>query len=240
MMKINRAAIQVLVLTACVSQGLSAAKPAADIPLVLSFSSGATDALTSDGLSAPGYAENYAHGLENVLAVIQGSGNLRFGTQAATNAAAIRRMCVDFGTQFGDQGAVVPFVDGNPRQCVNVLQPMHAYLTGDLSIASLPYGQSVAKLTRFGWDDGGYRYRIGYGTDMDMNGVMDSPSVRVTCIAPALSTAPCATWVLTPSTDGTAALFRFKLSTKRGGDQEGAAEFVGTFVLPFAQTFTRK
>jgi hypothetical protein len=134
----------------------------------------------------------------------------------------------------------VPFSGGNPRQCVNVLQPMHAFATGDVSIASLRYGQSVAKLTRLAWDDGGYRYRVGYGTDMDADGVLDSPAVRVTCIAPGDASAPCSTWVLAPSTDGTAALFRFPLTNKRGNVQEGAAEFIGMFVMPFAQTFQRK
>lgn len=234
---------QVLALAAIVAalgHDVNAGKPAADIPLLVSFSAGETDALTSDGLTAPGYSDGYAHGVENVLAVIQPSGNFRFGTQASLNAAATRRMCVDFGAQFADQQLVVPFVDGNPRQCVNVLQPMHGYLTGDVAISSLRYGQSVEKLTRFAWDDGGYRYRIGYGTDMDANGVLDSPSVRVTCVAPAESTAQCSTWALTPSTDGAAALFRFKLSTKRGSVQEGPAEFVAHVVMPFAQTLTRK
>jgi len=236
----KRLVISILAVFASVGHVVSAGKPVQDIPLLLSFSSGEADALTSDGFMAPGYTENYANGLENVLAIIQPSGNLRFGTENDLNAPAPRRMCVDFGSQFADQGLSVPFVDGNPRQCVKVLQPMHAYPTGDISIASLRYGQSVEKLTRFAWDDGSYRYRIGYGTDMDTNGVNDSPAVRVTCIAPANSTATCTTWVLAPSTDGTAALFRFQLQNKRGSVQEGTAEFVANFVMPFAQTFTRK
>ena len=219
---------------------VSAGKPSPDIALLVSFSNTAADALTGDGFLAPGYAADYAHGLENILAIIQPSGNFRFGTQSNLNAAATRQMCVDFATQFADLGLLVPFVDGNPRQCVNVLQPMHAYPTGDVSIASLRYGQSVEKLTRFSWDDGSYRYRIGYGTDMDMNGVRDSPAVRVTCIGPADSTAPCATWVLAPSTNGEAALFRFRLTDKRGAVQEGSPEFVAHVVMPFAQTFSRK
>ena len=232
--------VLVIGLVTCSTLGLMAGKPAPDIPLLVSFSSGETDALTSDGFTAPGYAENYANGLENVLAIIQPSGNFRFGTENNLNAPSPRRMCVDFGTQFAEQGLSVPFVDGNPRQCVKVLQQMHAYPTGDISIASLRYGQSVEKLTRFAWDDGSYRYRIGYGTDMDMNDVIDSPSVRVTCIAPAVSTAACTTWVLAPGTDGGAVLYRFKLQNKRGSVQEGNPEFVANFVMPFAQTFSRK
>jgi hypothetical protein len=227
-------------LTACLTQGALAGKPLADIPLLVSFSSGETEMLTSDGFLAPGYTSNYAQGLENVLAIIQPSGNLRFGTQNNLNAAATRSMCLDFNTQFADRGMIVPFVDGNSRQCVNVSQPMHAYPTGDISIAALRYGQSVEKLTRFAWDDGSYRYRIGYGTDMDMNGVFDSPPVRITCIATADTTTTCSSWVLAPSTDGTAALFRFKLTTKRGVVNEGTAEFVAAVLMPFAQTFSRK
>ena len=198
------------------------------------------DGVTSDGFTAPGYAADYADGVENVLAVIQASGNFRFNVQNDLRAAASRKMCVDFGDQFAAQGVVIPFTDGLARQCVIVEQPMHAYPTGDLSIAALRYGQSVEKLTRFAWDDGGYRYRIGYGTDMNVDGVRDSPSVRVTCIAPANTTAPCAQWVLAPSTDGSAALFRFKLTNRRGSVDEGAPEFVANFVMPFSQTFARK
>jgi hypothetical protein len=218
----------------------AAGKPVADIPLLLSFSTNDGDGLTSDGFMAPGFSYDYAHGLENVLAIIQPSGNLRYGTENALNSPVPRRMCVDFGSQFADQGLIVPFLGGNPRQCVNVLQPMHAYPTGDISISSLRFGQSVEKLTRFAWDDGGYRYRIGYGTDMNGDNVNDSPAVRVTCTAPPVSTATCTTWVLAPITDGAAALFRFRLQNKKGVVQEGNPEFVGNFVMPFAQTFTRK
>jgi hypothetical protein len=218
----------------------AAGKPVADVPILVSFGHTESDALTSDGFIAPGFADDYADGVENVLAVIQGSGNLRFGTQSDESRAALRHLCVNFGDQFAAGGMLVPFLDGNPRQCVNVLQPMHAYLTGDVSINALRYGQSVEKLTRFAWDDSGYRYRIGYGTDMDMNGALDSPSVRVTCIAATSSTAPCSKWVLAPSTDGTAALFRFKLTNKKGAVQEGSPEFVAQVVMPFVETLSRK
>ena len=240
MVRLYRSVFGVVVLAGCLVDAVIAGKPAADVPLLMDFSNTEADTLTSDGFLAPGYSAAYAHGVENVLAIIQPSGNLRFGTENDLHAPAPRRMCVDFGSQFADQGLVVPFLDGNPRQCVNVLQPMHAYATGDVSIASLRYGQSVEKLTRFAWDDGSYRYRIGYGTDMDMNGVMDSPFVRVTCIAPSVLTSPCSTWVLAPTTDGAAALYRFKLQNKKGSVQEGNPEFVANFVMPFAQTFSRK
>ena len=240
MKRFSRRVLGAAVLAGCLTDALIAGKPVADIPLLLGFSNTEADTLTSDGFLAAGYPADYADGIENILAIIQPSGNLRFGTENDLRSPATRRMCVDFGSQFADQGLVVPFVDGNSRQCVNVLQPMHAYPTGDVSIASLRYGQSVQKLTRFAWDDGSYRYRIGYGTDMDMNGVDDSPSVRVTCTAPAISTAACTTWVLAPITNGAAVLYRFKLQNRKGMVQEGNPEFVANFVMPFAQTFSRK
>jgi hypothetical protein len=219
---------------------LGAGKPVAEVPLVISFGPADGNGLTSDGFTAPGYSADYANGAENVLAVIQGSGNLRFGTQFDSSNAATRAICIEFGDQFAAQELVVPFVDGLSRQCVNVLQPMHAYPAGDVSIASLRYGQSVQKLTRFEWNDGSYRYRIGYGTDMNMDGVADSPAVGVTCIAPDSASSPCASWVLAPTTDGAAALFRFKLTNKRGTMVEGTPEFVASVVMPFTQTFSRK
>jgi hypothetical protein len=182
----------VLVLASSFTLTLAAGKPVADLPILVSFGQTESDALTSDGFIAPGFFDDYADGVENVLAIIQGSGNLRFGMQRDVNRAALRSMCVNFGDQFAAQGMVVPFVDGNARQCVNVLQPMHAYATGDVSIAA------------------------------------------------ATSTAPCAKWVLAPSSDGAAALFRFKLTTKKGAVQEGSPEFVANVVMPFVQTLTRK
>lgn len=237
---ITRLALCCGLLVAAFSTDAGAGKPAAEIQLLVSFSSGEGDSLTTDGFTAPGYTAGYAHGLENVLALIEGAGNSRFSTQNQLNALAERRMCIDFGSQFSDRGTLPPFNDGSSRQCVNVLQPMHAYGTGDMSLAALRYAQSVEKLTRFGWDDGGYRYRLGYGTDMDQDGYVDAPPVRATCIA-ATADGQCRAWVLAPSTDGTGALFRVKLSTnRRGGVQEGVPEFIGTFVMPFAQTLERK
>jgi hypothetical protein len=213
------------------SLAFAAGKPPAEISLLLTFGQGASDALRSDGYTAPGVTADYANGAENVLAILQTSGNFRFSTEDDTRLAVQRSMCFDFGTQS------VPFA---PAQCVNVLQPMHNYTTNDVAIQSLRYGGTVRKLTRFAWDDGGYRYRLGYGTDMDMDGQQDSPAVNVTCIAPADISKPCSKWVLTPETDGTAALFRFALTQTRKGVVEGPAESVGTYVMPFAETFSLK
>ena len=212
---------------------LSAGRPAPDIPVLVTFGQGPADALRSDGFTAPGYLADYANGLENVLAVVQRSGNFRFFTQDDTRKPAVRTMCFDFGTQ------LVPF---QGAQCVNVGQPMLAYPQGDVAIQNLRYGQSVRKLTRFGWNEGnGYIYRLGYGTDMNMDGLQDSPSVTVTCIAPSDTSKPCDTWVLAPESDGTAALFRFPITAGRNGNLiEGAPEFVGMYTMPFVQTFTLK
>src|SRR5262245_55906836 len=125
-----------------------AAKPASDIPVLVTFGNSAADSLRSDGFTAPGYNADYANGLENVLAIMQGSGNFRIFTRNDIRQPVQRHMCFDFGTQS------VPFP---PSQCVDVGQPMHAYPTGDVLIQNLRYGQSVRKLTRFTWDDGDLR-----------------------------------------------------------------------------------
>jgi hypothetical protein len=195
--------------------GPTAGKPSPNIPLPLlvSFGAGEADALRSDGWHAPGFQDDYADGLENVLAILQTSGNFRFFMDGDAQLPPQRSLCFDFRAQ------QVPFP---AAQCVHANQPMHAYPVNDVAIQNLRYGQSVRKLTRFTWQDStNYVYRLGYGTDMDTNGVQDSPSVRVTCTAPAVTSAPCTQWVLAPETDGTAALFRFPLS-KRGTVIEGS------------------
>jgi len=224
--------ISFLGLVASTAPALLAAKPPAEIPLLVTFGTGTTDTLRSDGLIALGYTADYANGVENVLAVLQSSGNFRFFTQNDDRFAALRTMCFDFGSQ------PVPFASA---QCVNVGQPMHAFPTGDVAIQSLRYGQSVKKLTRFAWTEGAYVYRLGYGTDMNMDGVQDSPAVNVTCIAPSDTSRPCAKWVLSPQADGSAALFRFQLlSGRHGVVTEGPAEFIGNYAMPFVQTLTVK
>ena len=211
-------------------------RPQVDLPVYLWFGNAAADALTSDGrtVTVNGIVADYADGLENVLAIIQAGGNFRFSTAANARKAVERRLCVDFGTQFADQGMLVPFGDGAARQCVNITEAMHAYPAGDVQIQSLRYGQSVQKLVRFGWIDNGYYFRIGYGSDMNQDGIMDSPPVNVTCIAPADPNVACTRWLLAPQqTLGTAALFRFQV-LKQG---EGPAEFIGNFSMPFSETF---
>jgi len=232
MEKLRGVACLVVVSASLYGSVIAAGKPPKDVSVLVTFGSGALDTLRSDGLRARGYDADYADAQDNVLALVQGSGNFRFFTQSDTSLPAGRNVCFDFGTQS------VPFV---VSQCVNVGQPMHAYPTGDVAIQNLRYGQSVRKLTRFTWDEGSVRYRIGYGTDMDMDGLQDSPAVTVTCIAPANTSLPCTSWVLAPETDGTAALFRFALTVaKRGVINEGPAELVGMYHMPFVQTFTVK
>ena len=72
-------------------------KPAAEVPVVLTFGTASTDALQSDGFIAPGYSADYAHGVENVFAVLYPAGNLGFSTQADTRSNALRSVCIDFG-----------------------------------------------------------------------------------------------------------------------------------------------
>ena len=122
----------------------------------------------------------------------------------------------------------------SPSRFAQVLQPMHGYATGEVAIQNLALNQQVQKLTRLAWDENGYRWRIGYGTDMDQNGTIDSPPAVVTCVEFGQA---CIKWLMTPSgVNGEAALFRF-LITKRG---EGPAEFVANVDMPFNMTFQRQ
>jgi hypothetical protein len=222
-----------------------AAPPPKDTPVLLTFGHTVADRLTSDGgsVSVTGRTADYANGLENVLSSVQSSGNYRFVTRNDARLPASRSMCLDFGTQFESQGLAVPFADAQSRQCVDVLQSVHSYPAGDVALQNLRYGQSVRKLTRFGWSDGGFKYRLGYGTDMDRDGLDDAPAVRVTCVAPQDATKACTQWILAPESDGTAALFRFRLSYDRRGNEvvdESSGEPLGTVVMPFTQTLTKQ
>ena len=233
MMRPRQLAMGIVAMVAGLGAGLFAAKPPREIPLLVSFGTGPADALRSDGFLAPGFQADYADGLENVLAILQTSGNFRFFMQNDTQLPALRSLCFDFGAQ------LVPFASA---QCVHANQPMHAYPVNDVAIQNLRYGQSVPKLTRFAWQDSSsYIYRLGYGTDMDLNGVQDSPAVRVTCTAPPNTNVPCTTWVLAPETDGTAALFRFALMPgKRGAVVEGSPEWIANYTMAFVQTLVLK
>ena len=232
----NRRALTVVTLCFSVTAALLAAgRPPVilEVPLVLTV----VDAPCETG-SCPGLASDtlgtYTDGTDNVLAILQGSGNFRFFTQSDTRQGAVRNLCYDFGDQLTGLAGPLPL----PSACVNVGQPMHAYATGDVAIQNLTFGQSVRKLTRFAWTEGSYTYRLGYGTDMDANGI-DSPAVRVTCTGP--TTGACGTWSLVPeSAEGTAALFRFPLTIKGKSTTEGPAEFIGLVRMPFVETFTRK
>ena len=232
------------------ASGLTAGKTPPDIPINLWFDNTLGQGLTSDNLTAGanGVVADYIDGLQNVLAIIQGGGNFRFSTEDNTRQAIQRSLCVDFGTQY--PGAL-PFGNGGSYQCVNILQAMIGYGTTTSAIATLHPGQFVTKLVRFTWEDAGYYYRLGYGTDMNGNGVPDSPPVTVTCVEPQNQPiAACTKWVLTPLPDaaghydsfssststGTAAFYRARI-LKNG---EGAGELLGYYLMPFTQTFTRK
>ena len=231
--------------------GVSLTAAGRDVPINLWFDNTFGLGLTSDGSTAGanGVVADYIDGLQNVLAVIQSSGTFRFSTQDNTHQPAQRLLCIDFGNQYPGP---LPFGNGGSFQCVNMLQAMHDYGASTVGIAGLHPGQSVQKLVRFTWDDAGYYYRLGYGSDMNKNGVPDSPPVTVSCVEPqSQPTAACTKWMLTPLPDpsgnyessssstatGTAAFYRAKI-LKNGG--EDPAELLGYYVMAFTQTFTRK
>ena len=85
---------------------LVAGPPPKDTSVLLTFGHTSADRLTSDGatVTVTGRVADYANGLQNVLSVVQGSGNFRFYTQIDARFAVQRRMCLDFGTQVLDQG----------------------------------------------------------------------------------------------------------------------------------------
>jgi len=238
---------------------VSAGKPAPtppDIPVNLSFDNGSGQALASDGqteLTSSGGQADYVDGLQNVLAGI--SGNFRFSTQANSKLPPQRSACVDFGGQYVE--GTVPFGNGSTRQCVNILEAMVAFPIGSGSgyIQTLKLGQSLPKTVRWEWQDGGYYYRLGYGSDANQNGTPETPPVTVTCIDAPDASSQCTKWTITPAVasgyatessggvldpnaqTGTAEFWRVKILK---GSQEGAPEFLGYYVMPFSQTLTPK
>ncbi len=245
-----RRALLGLLTLVIVASSVWAAKPPVETPLLVWFGNAAGDGLRSDGqqgvvvVGGVTKSADYANGTQNVLAILQTSGNFRFGMQADTTVAATRSVCVNFGTQL-DSVTTRPLPMSS--ECVNIAEPMHAYPTGDVAIQNLVLGQQVVKLTRFAWDESGYRWRIGYGTDMNQDGVIDSPSVVVTCTEAAVDGKPCTKWLMTPQATqaptGTAVLFRFLIippSKGKPAPTEGPAEFVANVVMPFSMTFTKQ
>lgn len=222
-----------LVAAAALVSGVSLAeaqkKPLQDLPLLLSFA--APSAIQSDGQHAPAPydAHDYADGLENVRSYLFPSGNLSFNTQADTRRTATRTVCFGLATSFPAAG------------CWTLqAQVMTLIDNGDMAnIQSLAVGQSVRRLTRFDWKVGTDTYRLGYGTDMDGDDEQDAPGVIVTCTA-AGATGKCATWTVTPETDGTAALYRAPQVVVRGKTTVGPNEFIGVYVMPFVQTLSAK
>ena len=82
---------------------------------------------------------------------------------------------------------------------------------------------------------------------MDQDGVVDSPSVVVTCTEAAVDGKPCTKWLMTPQATqvptGAGVLFRFLIippSKGKPAPTEGAAEFVANVVMPFSMTFTKQ
>ena len=238
---------------------VSAGKPAPtppDIPVNLSFDNGPGQALTSDGqteLISSGGQPDYVDGLHNVLAAI--SGNFRFSTQADTRLGPQRSACLNFGGQYVE--GTVPFGNGSTRQCVNILEAMLAFPIGSGSayIQSLKLCQTLQKTVRWEWQDGGYYYRLGYGSDANQNGTPETPPVTVTCIDAPDASSQCTKWTMTPAVaseyavessggvldpnaqTATAEFWRVKILKR---SQEGPLEFLGYVVMPFTQTLTPK
>ena len=73
---------------------LNAQKPSSDIPLLVWFGPQTDGGVTSDGrqVTVGAIVADYASGLENVLAVVQSSGNFRLNMQV--NA---KRLCLSSG-----------------------------------------------------------------------------------------------------------------------------------------------
>jgi hypothetical protein len=224
---------------------LWAARPLPDTPLLVWFGNETGDGLKSDGqhvvVNSGGalVTADYANGIDNVLAVLQNDlGLSRFDMQSEKSKPSIRNVCVDFGTQL-DAVTVRPLPLS--VECVNIEEPMHNYPANDVAMQKLTLNQQVEKLTRFCWNEAGYRWRIGYGTDMNQDGTLDSPPVVVTCIATGGAGQPCTKWLMTPKTTtlpaGRAAFYRFALLK---GGKEGPAEFVADVDMPFSITLAAR
>ena len=197
-----------------------------DIPLQVSYRDAATDGIHSDGMTSfTGWSSQYVHGSEdNALVLIQATGNYRFSTRLDTRKPLRRHVCLAFA------GQASPFAS---PYCVDILIGMH----GDGDIQDMRYGQILTKRVRHSWDDGGYEYALGFGTDVNGDGVFDeTPPVNVTCVAPDSSpSSACTQWTM--SSAGPASLARQALLSK---GKYGPRELIGYYNMPFEVTFTRK
>ena len=233
---------------------LSAGRTPPDIPINLWFGS-STQGLTSDGGTVfyNNVQADYIDGQQNVSAVIQGGGNFRLLTQSNTRQPVQRFVDINFGSQTAN--AMIPFFpSGLSDERVNVVQAVVGFPLGSATtaIADLHPMGSTMKIVRWNWDESdGYSYHLGYGSDVDRDGVPDSPPVVVNCVEPANdATAACAKWTMAPvsgwsspteagnpAPDGTAVYWRTKIL--KGGN-EGSPQLIGYYVMPFSETFTRK
>ena len=184
-------------LTLAVS-GLMAAAPPREVQLKVTYRDAMgplPDGVQSDGLvSFTGMGAQYVHGSEdNVLAILQDTGNFRFSTRLDTRKPLRRRLCLNFGTQ------PIPFLAPG---CTDVLIGMH----GDGRVQEMAYGEVLAKRVRLTWNASGYDYHLGYGTDWNIDGTYDTVPLSVSCVSVAQSGASCNGWVM--STTGRASMSR--------------------------------
>lgn len=201
-----------------------------DIPLRISYGS-VTDLhrITNDDLG------EYVDQLQNVLAVLYQAGNQGFHTQADTRQPIQRTLCFDV-PGYPAASACSPLAN------VNVVMVGYAgdlvYAASSIAIQSMTrVGQSDTRLVRFNWTAGNYRYRLGYGTDMDSNDTPDAAPALVTCTFTAAGR--CTTWTLTPQ--GPGALYQAELIPGKGGKvSEGPNTYVGDYSMPFVETLTLK
>lgn len=182
--------------------------------------------MRSDGLTSfTGSPSDYVHGSEdNTLAILQSSsGNYLFSTRLDTRKPLRRRLCLDFGAQ--------PSPFASPH-CADVVFGT----IGDERLQDMRYGDVLDKRARHEWTAGGYRYYLGFGTDWNGDGALDTLPVTVACTAPELSpTSPCTFWTMTPT--GQASLVRQQVLK---GGRLGPPTFIGYYDMPFEVSFTRK
>ncbi len=220
-MKLTLMSVASLTLAA---SGLMAAAPPREVQLKVTYRDAMgtlSDGVTSDGLvSFTGIGAQYVHGSDdNVLAILQDTGNFRFSTRLDTRKPLRRRLCLNFGTQ--------PITFPAPG-CTDVLTGMH----GDGRIQEMAYGEVLAKRVRLTWNANGYDYHLGYGTDWNFDGTYDTVPVSVSCASATQSSTSCDGWVM--STTGRASLSREQVLK---GGKHGPTEFLGYYDMNFEVAF---
>ena len=99
-------AIAVALLMAGAEYDLSAGKPQPNIPLRVEFDDLSTHHMRSDGAGA------YRHGIDNVVAYINGAFHSSFTFASDTQGSGPRRLSFDFATCLSPDGCDAPFTTG--------------------------------------------------------------------------------------------------------------------------------